>query len=420
MGKETFLIEVGRKIKPAITKIIPIEYLRKMKDRLVLAKLDKIIKRGICPYEKGRYPHGINLIASIQGDFGLGQSSRLIANVLEHMDIKYRIINFSPQIASYSNHTFDEKIENGAEYDINLIHINPLEMEWLYLKQRKENWDYRYNIAFWLWELEEFPEEWTKYFALLNEIWTPSEFVSESIRKKTSLPVRTIPYAIEVPTMKGYGRQYFKLPKDKFLFLTMYDMNSIKERKNPDGVIKAFKRAFSKENQQAGLVIKVNGGDSLEIENMQKELDGYNVYIITNRMEKAEVNSLIKSINVFVSLHRSEGFGLVMAEAMLLGIPVIATNWSANTEFMNSEVVCLVKANLIELQENFGPFKKGRRWAEPDIEQAAKFMQKLINDAKYYNILSLNAKKFISNKLSKDKVINVVSNRLDEIYESIC
>lgn len=418
MGKETLLIEVGRKIKPAITKIIPIEYLRKMKDRLVLAKLHKIIKRKICPYEKGRYPHGINLIASIQGDFGLGQSSRLIANVLEHMDFEYGIYNFiTPQSANYSNHSFDSKMINELKYDINLIHINPLEMEWLYLKQSKENWDYRYNIAFWLWELEEFPDEWTRYFPFLDEIWTPSEFVSESIRKKTNLPVKTMPYYVTVITEDKYNRKYFDLPEDKFLFLTMYDMNSVKERKNPNGVIRAFKEAFSKEDERVGLVVKINGGDTAEVDKIKMQLKGYkNIYFFVENMQKIEVNGLINCADVFVSLHRAEGFGLVMAEAMLLGVPVIATNWSSNVEFMNPDVACMVEAELVELKEDYGPFKKGNRWAEPDIEQASGYMVRLFEDGEYYNQLKNNAEKYLQEKLSFDRNKILMNNDFNQIF----
>lgn len=418
MGKETLLIEVGRKIKPAITKIIPIEYLRKMKDRLVLAKLHKIIKRKICPYEKGRYPHGINLIASIQGDFGLGQSSRLIANVLEHMDFEYGIYNFiTPQSANYSNHSFDSKMINELKYDINLIHINPLEMEWLYLKQSKENWDYRYNIAFWLWELEEFPDEWTRYFPFLDEIWTPSEFVSESIRKKTNLPVKTMPYYVTVITEYKYNRKYFDLPEDKFLFLTMYDMNSVKERKNPNGVIRAFKEAFSKEDERVGLVVKINGGDTAEVDKIKMQLEGYkNIYFFVENMQKIEVNGLINCADVFVSLHRAEGFGLVMAEAMLLGVPVIATNWSSNVEFMNPDVACMVEAELVELKEDYGPFKKGNRWAEPDIEQASGYMVRLFEDGEYYNQLKNNAEKYLQEKLSFDRNKILMNNDFNQIF----
>ena len=113
----------------------------------------------------------------------------------------------------------------------------------------------------------------------------------------------------------------------------MFDVNSTLGRKNPLGAVKAFKQAFSAKNQNVGLVIKVNNADEAKLAKLKKELEDYNnVYMITEVMEKKRTNRLIECVDVFVSLHRAEGFGLVMAEAMMLGTPVIATNWSANVE----------------------------------------------------------------------------------------
>src|SRR5690606_8983460 len=109
-------------------------------------------------------------------------------------------------------------------------------------------WDFKYNIGFWLWELEEFPDDWVKCFSFVDEIWTSSKFASDSIRKKTDLPVHIVPYPISAPIDEKYDRKYFELPEDKFLFLCMYDSNSTIERKNPIGAIEAFKKAFSKDN----------------------------------------------------------------------------------------------------------------------------------------------------------------------------
>ena len=169
------------------------------------------------------------------------------------------------------------------------------------------------------------------------------------------------------------NREYFGLPEDKFLFLVMYDSNSTIERKNPTGAIRAFRKAF-KNNPDVGIVIKVNNARPKDMEHLNRMLNGCrNVYFITDTLTKIEVNSLIQKADVFVSLHRAEGFGLVMAEAMIVGTPVIATNWSSNTEFMNSDVACMVDCNFVSLEKDSPPYKKAvcgltRMWIwPPDI-----------------------------------------------------
>ena len=210
-------------------------------------------------------------------------------------------------------------------------------------------------------------------FNLFHEIWTPSEFISEALRKKTDKPVRTMPYHVTAECDEICNRDFFGLPKEQFLFLMMYDSASVMERKNPLGVIEAFKRAFSTEERQVGLVIKMKSSSQEEEKFLRGKLQGYkNVYFVKETLSKPQVGSLLKCVDVFVSLHRAEGFGLVMAEAMLLGTPVIATNWSANTEFMSNDIACMVDCELVELEKDYGPFKKGQRWAEPDIQQAAR------------------------------------------------
>lgn len=253
---------------------------------------------------------------------------------------------------------------------------------------------------------------------MLDEIWTPSEFISKNLRKVTDLPVYTVPYHVEAPSDDTLDRSHFGLPEDKFLFLVMYDSNSTMARKNPVGAIRAFRKAF-KNNPDTGIVVKVNNAKPEEMAKIAKLLkDCPNVYFITETLTKTEVNTLISLVDVFVSLHRAEGFGLVMAEAMLLGTPCVVTNWSSNTEFMNNEVACMVDGGFTTLKKDTPPYKKGARWADPDITQAARYMRRLYKDPAYYNEICEKAGVYIREKLSMEQATDLIRKRVKEIYEA--
>ena len=413
------LFSFSNEFKPILKKVVPISVLRKCKARIEnksLAELKQYKREGFC---REKFPDGVNLIGNIKSEIGLGQSCRLVAAELENSSLPFTVYNF--MLSGHtrnSDSTFDHKIGSSLPYNINLVHINPYEMSAAFLQMDKSSWDFRYNIAFWLWELEEFPDEWLECLSLFDEIWTPSEFASESIRKKTELPVKTIPYWVTAPTDGRYDRKYFGLPEDKFLYLVMYDSNSTMSRKNPMGSVEAFKKAFRKDEKGAGLVIKINNAKPEEIEELNKNFEGYdNIYYITDVLDKVQVNSLIKDMDVFCSLHRAEGFGLVMAEAMLAGTPVIATNWSSNTEFMNREVACMADYRYDVIEEDEGHYKKGNRWADADTDQAASYMRKLYEDRIFHEELSRKAKGYITDKLSMNRAVSLIEKRISEIYE---
>ena len=138
--------------------------------------------------------------------------------------------------------------------------------------------------------------------------------------------------------------------------------------------------------------------------------------IITSYLTKVQVNSLIAACDVFISLHRAEGFGLVPAEAMYLGKPVIATNWSANTEFMNSEIACMVSYDFIELKQDAGPYKKSTIWADPDISEAAEYIYKLYANPHMRTTLGTKAEAHIKEKLSLERAATLINKRVAEIY----
>lgn len=409
-------------IKDTVKKLLPDDVivqlksvLEKRNNKMMLAKA-----AALRPFAQSSAEglSGINLIGDIKAETGLGQSMRLLAGILEQAGIPFCVIQVdSPGGLEHSDTKWEHKIRTEAIYNINLIHVNPNVWAEVYNALPEEVLAGKYQIAYWLWELEDFPQEWVPCIDTVDEIWAPSEFICASIRKCTNKPVVRVPYIVKLEEGEHYGREYFKLPTDKFLYLMMYDFKSISERKNPGGALEAYKKAFPAERQDVGLVIKVNHlKGNQELQRLQEELGAYkNVYFLTENMSWLEVESLIKSVDVLISLHRSEGFGLPMAEAMALGTPVVCTNWSATTEFMDETCACLVGYQLITLEKRVGPYKKGSRWADADVEQAARYIAELSEEKEHYRELAANGQKKVHEYLSFEKVKGQIAGRLEAI-----
>lgn len=407
-------------VKDKIKQMVPLWLWNGLKDceeSYYEHKMRKKCKQ-IVVYQPGKYPEGVNLMGDIRAETGLGQSMRIVAELLESGGVPFVIRQMdAPDNIAHQEKGWEGRIVPESKYGVNLIHINNSIWCKNYNRIPIEELSGRYNIAYWLWELEEFPDKWVSCIDTVDEIWTPAEFISRGIRRKTDKPVLTMPYGIELNMEDLLGRTYFHLPEDKFLFLAMYDFLSISERKNPEGIIRAYKQAFSKEDTGVGLVIKSNHiKDKRELEKLKEELDGYpDVYFITDNLSRREVESLIAAADVLVSLHRAEGFGLPLAEAMYLGTAVVATNWSATTEFMDEDSVCLVDYELMTLKESIGPYMKGCCWAGADENQASEYMKRLAEDRQYFEHKVDAGKRYIRECLDKKKMADRMVERLGMI-----
>lgn len=408
-------------IKQLVKKMLSDDIKLKIKKAASIDKNRKMLKKHKTTslYLNGRYPQGINLIGDISAETGLGQSMRILASILEHGNIPFCVkqVNLHGKL-EHNDTAWKHKQMELPQYSINLIHAIPETWAIDYCAMDKGTLDYRYNIAYWLWELEKFPKHWLPCIDTVDEIWTPSEFISESIRRETDKPVITVPYAVDMQKEGLYTREHFGLPEDKFLFLTMYDFISISERKNPQAVIDAYRKAFPVEDKNVGLVIKVNHAQEDKLLLLKERLQNYeNIYFITRNLTRAEVDSLLNASDVLVSLHRSEGFGLPVAEAMALGKPVITTNWSATTEFADETSACPVNYSQIKLQKTIGPYEKGNYWADADTAHAAEYMKKLRSDIAYREEIGRNAETRIRENLTYEHAAGIIKDRLRRIDE---
>jgi glycosyltransferase involved in cell wall biosynthesis len=240
-----------------------------------------------------------------------------------------------------------------------------------------------YKIVYPQWELENYPKEWAEALNMFDEIWAPSLFVKQAISKSVNKKIYHLPLPVGEKLLPySYGRRYFDLPESDFLFLFAFDFTSYLSRKNPWDVITAFK-LFIKDKQYSRikLVLKFNNSFAKPelVKKLSEEIYSIRDYVIIldRAMSDIETKSLIRNCDCYISLHRSEGFGRCPAEAMLMKIPVIATHYSGNEEYMNEQNSFPVKYKFVDVKEGEYPFANGQKWAQPDIEHAVELMNKV-------------------------------------------
>ena len=360
---------------------------------------------------------GINLVGWFKAQLGIGESVRLAARALQATNIESSFVPLKVNcLAAQGDTSFDHLLTDENPYLVNIFHIDAPQSADIDHHHGPDFRKGRRNIAYWAWELPEFPDNWIQYFSYFDEIWTPSDFVTRAIMMKSPIPVLTVPHCIAFDRPEDAVRSRFKLPEDKFLFLFAYDLNSYQERKNPRAAIRAFKQAFAGSSQDdVGLVIKTHSTErnKEDFKLLQEQLDGIeNVYLIDQTLSREDVYRLMSVCDCYVSLHRSEGFGLTVAESMYLGKPVISTHWSATSEFLNTDCGLPVHCELIKLKHSWGPYQKGQRWAEPNIDHAAEQMLKIKNDPQLADELGKKAIEVIEERFSPKAIGNLYEQRL--------
>lgn len=274
-----------------------------------------------------------------------------------------------------------------------------------------------YRIAAWSWELADFPAETVRTATKANEFWAPSRFGADAIAcRVTDRPVLAMPPGVAMPEPSPVTRSQFGLSPDRTLFLFAFDMASVPERKNPLGLIAAFRRAF-RPADRAQLVLKISRGDSdpIAMTELRTAAGNADVCILDGVLSRGESFGLMALADCYVSLHRAEGFGFTTAEAMLLGKPVIATNYSATTEYMTHQNSRLVDFDLVPLDRDFGPYPRGSVWAEPSISHAATLMRWVYENPENARELGARAKADARKSLDPEAAGRRIADRVRAI-----
>ncbi len=329
---------------------------------------------------------GLNIVGFLTADLGVGESARCMVRAADAAGLPTALVPLKLHCRNrLGDLTYAARLQDENPHGINVIHLDPPASRDLDHHHGRAFRAGKYNIGYFAWELPEFPDAWMPSFDYYDEIWCPSDFTAAAVREKSPLPVLTMPHAIAFarPAETTAGlRARLGLPADPFLFLTLFDLNSYAERKNPRAAIAAF-QASGLADRGAALVIKIqnraaNEADFAALQAAIREQSG--IIMLTETLSRADLYALEAACDCLISLHRSEGFGLAVAECMYLGKPVIATDWSATAEFVTPENGCPVHAPLVTLDRNHGPYAKGATWADPDPAHAAEHMRTLFAD----------------------------------------
>jgi glycosyltransferase involved in cell wall biosynthesis len=320
----------------------------------------------------------VNVAGYFRAELGIGVAARSLLSALEAAGIPFNPMSFDAT-ANRQSYPFVDRTDDTRAADINIVCVNPDQLSVFAEQTGPELRTGRYTIGVWFWEVEDFPKLFHGAFNYVDEIWVASDFMRETFLKVSPKAVFKFRLPVLTPEIEpSLSRADLGLPR-QFVFLFSFDLLSVLERKNPIGLIKAFTTAFSN-GEGPVLVIKTINGDkrALEMEKLRYAIRGRSDIILKDGyLSQIETGTLTALSDCYVSLHRSEGFGLTIAEAIALGKPVIATAYSGNLDFMTAENSYLCPARRVEVGPEREPYPATSHWSEPDIGRAAQLLRQV-------------------------------------------
>jgi GT2 family glycosyltransferase/glycosyltransferase involved in cell wall biosynthesis len=323
---------------------------------------------------------GVNVYGYAFAESGTGQIVRSVVAALAAEGIPYALVPFTRTIAR-QKHVFRDLGTAAPSFDTNLICVNADQVPLFFESMYGQLLPGTRNIGLWAWEVEDLPPAMAASERYLDEIWGISSFTAATLSRCLTKPVRAFPLPVVVPEVQRRMRAELGMPEG-FLFLFCFDYDSVFRRKNPLAAVAAFRNAFG---DRAGVILYIKttnaGRHAAEAEALRSAARGCaNIIIRDAYVTSDEYFSMLDACDCYVSLHRSEGFGLTVAEAMALGKPVISTAYSSTLEFANESNSFPVPARIIPVGGDAPPYPSHSRWAEPDVDVAAEQMARVYAD----------------------------------------
>lgn len=317
--------------------------------------------------------------------------------------------------AGYGRHGFEDVTHDGVHHGFEIVAVNADELP-SFVARLGEDYFHGPRIGIWGWETDTIPARWQRAFALVQEIWVYSRFMAQNIGAAAPVPTIALPPPVQPPAEPAQP-QRLGVPDDGFLFLFVFDYLSTIQRKNPVGLIEAFKRAFAPGEGPRLLLKTINGPlrPLAEEEVLWAAHGRPDIHVIDRSLSGDELDGLMAACDAYVSLHRSEGFGLTMAEAMAIGKPVIGTGYSGNLDFMNAENSYLVEYELGRVGPDCEIYPPEGTWAMPSVEHAAELMRRVVERPDEAAAIGARARQDVLRELSPQATGAAMRGRLEEL-----
>jgi len=367
--------------------------------------------------DRARRP-GVDLFGYFRAETGVGEGARRAATALRSSGID--VDTFTVGTQGVFKETIDWPEDDPAKPPrrIALMHVNADQLPLLGRFIDPHRLQGSYKIGYWAWELPTFPEIWAPAFDLVDEIWAPSRFTADAIRTRTQKPVHVIPHPAEAGVDAAPDRARFGLADGRVAIFANLDLNSFIARKNPEAAVAAFREAFGSETPSPLLVLKTHGGSHVEAarRKIREIVDGDgNIKVIDEVLSAQDLASLQASIDIYLSLHRAEGFGLGIAEFMARGKPVIVTGYSGNMDFTDDATAALVGFDLVDVKPGEYPHAEGSQWAEPRLGDAVRHLRDFAASPERRMALGARAQAKVRADLSANAVGTKMRARLEKI-----
>lgn len=382
----------------ALWKALPLPVsVRRTVSPAIWSGLERTFERQLQRGAHGVVPGSVKVAGFFSESHGIAASAKRCADALEALGVETERIDLGELSHLALLRKPKQRFEPGGAW---IVHANPPELVAALATIGERAFANAFLAGYWAWELPQAPALWIRRKALVDEVWAPSAFTAKALQADNGTQVRVVPHPLVclAPSDRARARAALNLPADAFISAVLFDFRSSFARKNPLGALAAFQRAFD-DDPNVLLVIKAQHGalaPKLSAE-LSAATQAANIRYIDDIWTLERAHALIEAADVLVSLHRAEGFGLTLAEAMALGTPVVATAWSGNLDFM-AGYEGLVPARETPVADTQAIYA-GQVWAEPDIAHAATLLQRMRADSIWRESLVARGRALVEERL---------------------
>lgn len=368
-------------------------------------------------------PARVTLVGHPFAPIGMGEALRAMFRSLRAAGVDVAVRDVYGVNAANAKDTAGElrsRVVGRLDSDVSVFVLNGDERDQAFRHLGDDLAGSGYKAVYPFWELSRYPEPWARELEHYDEVWAPSRFARDAYAAAVRRPVHHLPLPCHPILTRQFSRRYFGISETAYVFVFFFDFTSYIERKNPFALLSAFERLrAARPWADAQLVLKVNNKDAdpAAFARFRAAIAPFerDTVLVDRLLTDDEVKSLVRAGDAFVSLHRSEGFGLGLAEAMYFEKPVVATAYSGNMDFMTADTALLVGHGLVPVGEGQYPHAAGQVWAEPDVDEAARHMIALVDDPARGRALGARASAHVRTHFSLRAAGLRYAARIDEV-----